>query len=498
MAKLVFNQIYGLKTILALGVLSIHVINQLHYFTFMQKNEELRLEEIQNLNKAWWVPLVTCLAYQVDIFFMLSTLILTFKFCSNLSTEEEINKNRRSIFSFIQTLLYEILNRYFTLIAGTIFSIGYTLLVGDYGTGSSYLDLLELLVFTTRRDRPINSNVMWSNGVDLIGYFIILFILTFTQKFVFSNDKSFAKFLLNNTNKIGIFLLFIFWIPRICVYFFSENPGSYSLLKQYNHAHDFFIPPWMILDRQINYSDRFHTESWLSNNYIDVGNGLVKLFDSEYKIWHQRLAPFAAGCWLGLWLWKELQNKESTISNTKKRLHKILFYLANSMFLLILLIALSKTKSKPLNVDPYRLQSLTLQSRFTFDLIFSVFLRGIFSLSIGYLVTRMSLPESNPLHISFPLFSNSYFVTFGKKYCYLFYLLHMRSMITVMYTVHHQILQNLFGPNNFFLRYSVWMILTFLHAMILTFVIEKFHAIFLPIMQNIVKFIFNKNKIKVV
>jgi peptidoglycan/LPS O-acetylase OafA/YrhL len=503
-----FKAIDGLRSLMNIWVVACHVTGLLVYFIFYAKEENDTQKREFLASK--WPDFAIGFGYQVDVFFVISSFLLTWNFftkyskkektedetdlsnepkvtfasfndtdftatSSNLKTEEteviaKSSSSQSSVVSkrlkgknFVKETLLLLCKRLFRLWPGVIAAILISSILGDYLMDNVSV-VLSLFGFPITRNVPMSFVVNWSSNVDCVCS-VILFLVCYGLEYhqLWSLPMTVTLAVLSFVPKLVRFLTLM---PR----------PSYLKIKQTGIG--MFLPLYMDQPRldyyqNILYPGRFNASDTVVRNTIKE-----YVMQKEYLVFHQRITPFFIGMILAYLIRKEYSSsrnkKEERRPRTNKVFHSI--FLGFSILfafqpLFVAIIGGSKGTLEELQTS--KVQFTDPDPPLLPDLFLSCINRSLYATAFAYLLYRALLPSNHPLSLSgwkkfleLPVFS------FLARYSYLIYCFHMKVMMEIMW--------NYFPPKFFTSSTSstpLPIVLHFLFSFLLTYSISLFFAI---------------------
>lgn len=389
--------------------------------------------------------MVKSLGAQVDIFFTISGLLTTMSFCSSLQRRDEFLESYPILFGIffgIKKLIRLWPAAIVVAILSAIFS--------DIGIDPLHSLLLKTLLFNfTPSNAPIALLVTWSNNVEVISSFVLIFVLITFKSSIRQSDQR-KKYV------IAIAVILISLAPAAYLIFRDSRLSlSKALSVKNNHIPMFFT------DERNN---------WIKSHY-NISDDLTSAVTSmsDYRILHgkylyvpyySRWTPFFIGMLVAFLLNDSNRdspdcNDEVSIERKNESLtkptrntvysvyHSLLFYLSA---LVLLLPAISgfivsiKQKanimsSNTMSSGESELNSSDILSTPHFaERMFMLLFRPMFSASFSYLfLYRTLVPDGHPLKLttlanilSLPVFR------YYSLYTYGIYVIHYRILFEIL------------------------------------------------------------------
>ena len=231
---------------------------------------------------------------------------------------------------------------------------------------------------------PVSFGVSWSNRVDVeCGVILILTICVMRYFNLLDLKGSFAASILSILPKLMRFL---------------NDPGiSYLQLGRNVKTviRDKFIPIFINLEKQLWLKNLTGFPEVINPQMHEMSDLKRQLISEDYLVTHQRITPFFVGMILFIAL-----KKASVVSKDKTRrsLFSQLFH-STSLFLTVVVLlwpfVMGLKRGRSVLDDKYQPSNIS----FTFDLIFNVFGRTIYSAANAYILYRTLISKDSIYHL---------------------------------------------------------------------------------------------------
>jgi peptidoglycan/LPS O-acetylase OafA/YrhL len=437
-----------IRSLMSIWVVGCHVTGLLSYLLFFTSKPNQRL--MNEFLSAWWPNFVIGLGYQVDVFFVISGFLLTWKFLSTHSKNPDALKNK----NIVKEVFLQFWKRVFRLWPVTLGATILSLVFGDYGIDSPR-KILELFTYPSTAHGPMATGIQWSNRMDTICstiLFIVCYLLEYWQLWSYWNCLS---------------LVFLSFLPKI--WRFATVLPRISYLKLKNAGLDLMIPAYMVKERIHYYHNVLYPGKCLEIQ--DPFDSPLKLYVMkwDYLVFHQRIPPFFIGLFLAYVLHQEYmkipkklspkdqENDGKTqerfpVGRGKKFLHGIylflsLFMVASPLLLSILGKKLTYEELQEQSTRSHTPEYFEMNLPFGADFFVSAVNRPLYATAWAYLIYRFCLPAVHPLALSVPFLPTEMKMLFSSSFGFLaensfaIYCVHMKVMMEVMW--------NYFPPMDF-------------------------------------------------